>query len=120
LEILKIFKALADENRLRILNMLNQKELCVCELESILGINQSNASRHLIKLKDSGLIFFEKQAQFVFYKVDPQTVERYPFLKQVLNDELSKNPKFQNDLAKLDEFSKAGKFCDRESGPGCG
>ncbi|MGD9156009.1 MAG: metalloregulator ArsR/SmtB family transcription factor, partial [Bacillota bacterium] len=60
MNLLKILKALGDENRLRILNLLRQKKLCVCELESVLNMTQSNVSRHLIKLKDAELIESEK------------------------------------------------------------
>jgi ArsR family transcriptional regulator, arsenate/arsenite/antimonite-responsive transcriptional repressor len=42
--IVYIFKALADENRIRILNLLKNGELCVCDIEAVLGIKQSNAS----------------------------------------------------------------------------
>ena len=44
-------KALADPNRLRVLNLLGDRTLCVCDLEEVLGLNQSNLSRHLAKLK---------------------------------------------------------------------
>lgn len=60
MEFVEIFKALADENRLRILNVLNQGELCVCEIETLLGITQSNASRHLNKLKSLKIIDSDK------------------------------------------------------------
>lgn len=46
-DIVYTFKALADENRIRILNLLRSDELCCCDIESVLGIKQSNASRHL-------------------------------------------------------------------------
>ncbi len=47
LELVVILKALADETRLRMLHLLKDRELCVCEIEEVLGIQQSNASRHL-------------------------------------------------------------------------
>jgi ArsR family transcriptional regulator, arsenate/arsenite/antimonite-responsive transcriptional repressor len=60
MEIVYILKALADENRLRILNLLKNGELCVCDSEGVLGIKQSNTSRHLNKLKIAELIVSEK------------------------------------------------------------
>jgi len=51
MEIEKILKVLSDKNRLRILNMLEKKNLCVCEITEILGIKQPSVSRHLKKLK---------------------------------------------------------------------
>lgn len=60
MEIVYICKSLADENRIRILNLLKNEELCVCDIEAVLGIKQSNASRHLNKLKMAGIIASEK------------------------------------------------------------
>jgi len=56
MEIIEVLKALAHENRIRILNILAESELCVCELENIMQITQSNASRHLAELKQVNLI----------------------------------------------------------------
>ena len=67
---LEIFKAMADENRLRIINILMNYELCVCELEVILNMTQSNVSRHLAKLKNGGIISSTKYAQWIHYKLD--------------------------------------------------
>ena len=64
----KIFKALADLNRLRILNILARRELCVCEIEVILNLSQTNVSRHLAKLREAELIEAYKDAQWVHYK----------------------------------------------------
>lgn len=76
----EIMKALADENRLRILNLLNRNLLCVCELETILELNQSNISRHLAKLRNIGIIIAEKDAQWVHYKVDDEFKRENPEL----------------------------------------
>ena len=52
----KIFKALSDPNRLRILKMLQTKDLCVCEITSVLNLATSTVSKHLSILRDSGFI----------------------------------------------------------------
>jgi ArsR family transcriptional regulator, arsenate/arsenite/antimonite-responsive transcriptional repressor len=114
MSLIKIIKALADENRLRILNLLNHKELCVCEMESILGMTQSNVSRHLIKLKDAELIESEKQGQFVFHKVNPQVLEQFPFVQGLLVQELVKMKKGKEDFDKLQILMAQGKLCERE------
>ena len=54
--IINILKTLSDVNRLRILNLLNQKPLCVCEIEYLLELNQSNLSRHLRNMNQLGLL----------------------------------------------------------------
>lgn len=64
-------KALADPNRLRILNLLGDRTLCVCDLEEVLGLNQSNLSRHLAKLKAAGLVTSKKSGLFIYYTRKP-------------------------------------------------
>ena len=65
-----IFKALADETRLAILALLLEHgELCVCDVESVLGISQSKASRHLRYLKNAGLVEDRREGTWVHYRV---------------------------------------------------
>ena len=79
-EIVYIFKALADENRIRILNILRNGELCGCDIEAVLGIKQSNVSRHLNRLKVAGIIYSDKKAQWVYYQLNDKIFQRFPFL----------------------------------------
>lgn len=65
----KIFKALADRNRLRILKMLEGRPLCVCEMTAVLGIAQSSVSRHLGILRDAGLVDDKKEGQWMIYSL---------------------------------------------------
>jgi ArsR family transcriptional regulator len=115
MNLIKVMKALADENRLRILNLLTHKELCVCEMENILSMTQSNVSRHLIKLKDAELIESEKQGQFVFHKVNPEVLEQFPFVQNLLMQELVKMKKSKDDLNKLKALNDQGMLCEREN-----
>lgn len=71
MESVDLFKALADTNRLRILSLLDQGPLCVCDLESVLGLQQSNLSRHLAKLKQAGLVTSRKKGLFIYYSRRP-------------------------------------------------
>lgn len=96
----EFFKALGDENRLRILNLLMNYELCVCELEVILGLNQSNVSRHLGKLKNNGIISGYKDAQWIHYKVDDSFKSENKMLIEYLADMFNKKSIFKNDLRK--------------------
>ncbi len=61
MDISEVLKALADPNRLRILNLLHERTLCVCDLESILKLNQSNLSRHLATLRHAGIVTVGKK-----------------------------------------------------------
>lgn len=80
-----IFKALADESRLRILSQVLKAEMCVCEIEQCLGLTQSNASRHLNILKNSGILDSYKNAQWTYYKISDEFInnnkELYDYLK---------------------------------------
>lgn len=66
----KIFKALSDSNRLRILKMLQSKTLCVCEIREILNLATSTVSKHLSILKDAGFTVEEKDGKWVNYKIN--------------------------------------------------
>ena len=68
-----VFKALADETRLRIFRLLSQQELCVCEIEDILDLPQSLVSNHLAVLRRNGLVESRRDAEdarWVFYRAN--------------------------------------------------
>jgi ArsR family transcriptional regulator len=71
-EIERIFKALADRTRLRILGLLLGGQVCVCDLHDSLGIPQSKASRHLAYLRRAGLVQAEKRGLWVYYRLAEQ------------------------------------------------
>jgi ArsR family transcriptional regulator len=66
----KILKAAADRNRLRILNMLQDRPLCVCEITAVLQLSQSTVSGHLRILKDAGLVLDSKSGLWVEYQLN--------------------------------------------------
>jgi len=68
----KIFKALSDPNRLRILKALQTKVLCVCEIRELLQLANSTVSQHLSILKDEGFIVEEKSGKWVNYSINPR------------------------------------------------
>jgi ArsR family transcriptional regulator len=102
----RMFKALADETRLRILYLLQQKELCVCEIVKILGINQSKASRHLAYLKNAGLVEDSREGVWIYYSLDKSKEQFWQHLLAYLNGCLDGNQVLSADLAKLEEVSK--------------
>jgi ArsR family transcriptional regulator len=63
----RLFKALSDETRLRILALLQAGELCVCDLMAILDLPQSTVSRHLAYLRNAGLVDDRRQGVWMFY-----------------------------------------------------
>ena len=64
----KVFKALGDPTRLRIVKLLENGELCVCQLIAVLGMGQSRISRHLSILKGAGLIVDDRKGKWVHYR----------------------------------------------------
>jgi ArsR family transcriptional regulator len=68
----RIFKALADATRLRILKLLEVREMCVCEVMIALGLTQPTTSHHLGILENAGLIKGRKEGKWVFYSIANQ------------------------------------------------
>ncbi|MDY0223366.1 MAG: metalloregulator ArsR/SmtB family transcription factor [Desulfobacterium sp.] len=64
-ELLKVMKAASDPGRVKILKMLEQRVMCVCEIHTILGIAQSTASKHLKTLEEAGLVSSYKEGLWV-------------------------------------------------------
>jgi DNA-binding transcriptional ArsR family regulator len=85
----EVFKALADETRLRVLNLflLSEEPLCVCEIVDALKIPQYNVSKHLTLLKHAGLVDVEKEGLWGYYHLkqdEPKNCELFGFLKGYL------------------------------------
>lgn len=73
---LKIFKSLSEESRIRIFHLLmNNKELSISDFELILGFTQTKTSRHLIYLKNAGLLGSRRVDQWVFYYILEEYIE---------------------------------------------
>jgi ArsR family transcriptional regulator len=68
----RLFKALGDETRLRIVALLSHGELCVCHLEEALGLAQPNVSRHLGILRMAGVVEHRREGSWVYYRLVPQ------------------------------------------------
>lgn len=77
----ELFKGLADGTRLRILAMLAQGEVCVCEIHEGLGVPQPTASRHLAYLRRVGLVEGRRQGLWVYYRLAEPTD---PILQTIL------------------------------------
>jgi ArsR family transcriptional regulator len=65
----KVFKALSDESRIRILKMLENRPLCVCEIQHVLKGSQPNISHHLKTLHEAGLVESEKDGLWISYRL---------------------------------------------------
>jgi DNA-binding transcriptional ArsR family regulator len=65
----KIFRALAEEKRLKILRLLTFREMCVCELTAALNLTQPNLTHHIKKLENADLVDHEKRGKWVYYSI---------------------------------------------------
>ena len=70
----KIFKALSDPTRARIIYILSQSPLCVCDISTILDMTQSSISHHLRVLRDTKLVKFKREGKLVIYSLDDDHV----------------------------------------------
>lgn len=109
----KLFKALSDETRLRMLSLLWNGEMCVCEIEKCLNLTQSNASRHLTTLKDAGFLTSFKKAQWAYYKLNESFYENNTELMNYLSRSLKTLPTYNRDLEELKKY--AGEDLCREN-----
>lgn len=90
-EFVKVFRALAEPTRQRIVKLLALQGLYVCELEQALGVGQSNVSQHLRVLKEARLVREEKEGWWTRYSLDREYMNRVlkewdAFLEQPLDD----------------------------------
>ena len=97
-----VLKALSDETRLRIINLLYEGELCVCDVMEVLQISQAKASRHLIYLKNAGLTKDRKVAQWAYYSLTKD--ESLKFIDSLVYDNLRKLKVYNTDLDNLKEW----------------
>ncbi len=101
----QIYSMLSDKNRLRILKLLEQKPMCVCELTYVLGIRQPSVSRHLRKLKEADLIDSRQDGPWHEYFINRKEDEHTRILMGLLSGWLNDDPVIVEDI------EKAAKTC---------
>ena len=97
----RLFRALGDETRLRIVALLSHGELCVCHLETALDLNQSNASRQLGILKSSGIVDSRRDGTWVYYFITAQEHETVAKALEVLTKAFGAERALRADHARL-------------------
>ena len=111
-EILDIFKALADEGRLRILRSIDQSELSVAELVQALEMPQSTVSRHLKPMREAGLVESRRDGTSVFYNRGPLFNDAA--FAPLLNEHLKEIPVANRDAAAVDRVLDLRRKISRE------
>ena len=94
------FAALADPTRLRLLNLMNGREVCVCYFVEILKQSQPKISRHLAYLKKAGLVDARREGKWMHYRISDLDASVAPILAATL-DSLQADRVMQADLARL-------------------
>ena len=108
----KAFKALSDETRLRILNILMERECCVCEVIQALDISQTRASRNLAALYDAGFLKLRKDGLWSLYSIDKDGMEEYlADLMQAVTKTLEGNEAVKQDRERLWKAERVGPGC---------
>jgi len=86
-----IAKALGHPSRLMIVDALQEKEICVCELTELVGADQSTVSRHLSVLKNAGLVDTRKEGPMIFYRLRVKCLEGFFMcIENVLKENLER------------------------------
>ncbi|MCX8127093.1 MAG: metalloregulator ArsR/SmtB family transcription factor [Dehalococcoidia bacterium] len=109
---LRIFKALSDETRLRILGVLLVRECCVCEVMQALEISQTRASRNLGILLDAGLLKQRRDGRWTLYRIDREGLEeRLPGLLSAMAAVLEEQETVVADRRRLEKSARVGPGC---------
>jgi len=116
-DVVKAMKALADETRLRIFNVLLERECCVCEVMQALDISQTRASRNLGILHDAGFLRMRKEGLWRFYSVDQDMVkEYYVLLMEAVRKSLQNDEMAALDRKRLKTAERLGPACAKKRG----
>ena len=107
-QLVQFFKSLSDETRLRIMMLLTQGELCVCDLMVVLDEPQSKVSRHLAYLKHSGLTNSKRAGVWMHYRLKEPADNIHRAELDFLKEKLSCHPELRRDREKLLELKKKG------------
>ena len=104
-DLTKLFAALSDPTRLRLLNLMDGREVCVCYFVEILGQGQPKISRHLAYLRSAGVVAARREGKWMHYSIQRPTDVGGATILDATIASLKANRKMQSDLAKL------GKAC---------
>ena len=100
-DLVRLFAALADPTRLRLLNLMAGREVCVCYFVEILKQGQPKISRHLAYLRNAGIVTARREGKWMHYSIQrPNDVAANSILEAVLAN-LAESPDMQADLARL-------------------
>ena len=101
MKLVQIYRCLCDETRLRILNLLSHRSLCVCHLQDILDRPQTQVSQHLARMKKDGLVEARRHNNWMIYSLPKAVPETLDAHLRCLQDCVQTETIFATDLAAL-------------------
>jgi len=96
-----LFRALADPTRLRLLNLIGNREICVCYFVEILGMSQPKISRHLAYLRRVGIVASRRDGKWMHYRLSIPKEEAIAALLRETLKHLAAKPEMQRDIVRL-------------------
>ncbi|NQT35894.1 MAG: winged helix-turn-helix transcriptional regulator [Planctomycetes bacterium] len=111
-EVVQFCRALADETRLRILNLIARQELCVCRIVDVLGLGQSKVSRHLAHLRNAGLVNDRRDGAWMYYSLAQPDGELHRRVVEWLRQAENEIPMAAADLAALESMGQCIDLCE--------
>lgn len=116
-DLMKITKALADENRIRVLLALRGGELCACQITELFGLAPSTMSKHLSILYQASLVDSRKDGRWIYFRLPdgkaPATVQK---AIDWISKAAGKEPRIQEDAQRLEKILKLdpSEICKRQ------
>ena len=107
-----MFRAFSDRTRLRILHLLRDGEVCVCDLVDTIGAPQPKISRHLAYLRKAGLVQARKEGLWSYYTLAPARNQFHQKLLDCLTCCFGSVPELAKDAAALRSSKSCEKCCD--------
>jgi ArsR family transcriptional regulator, arsenate/arsenite/antimonite-responsive transcriptional repressor len=101
LSLVVLFRALADPTRLRLLNLIGNREICVCYFVEILGMSQPKISRHLAYLRRTGVVASRRDGKWMHYRLSVARDEAVAGVLRETLKHLAVGPEMQRDIARL-------------------
>jgi ArsR family transcriptional regulator, arsenate/arsenite/antimonite-responsive transcriptional repressor len=110
--LIKIYKVLSDESRLRVLNLLLERACCVCEVMQALDITQSKASRGLTALYDTGILKLHKESVWSLYSIDWDGMDtHFKAILKATTGTFRENKTMEADRVRLQKAKRVGPAC---------
>jgi ArsR family transcriptional regulator len=98
-----LFKTLSDPTRLRLLNLLAEEEVCVCDLQGTLGLDQPKVSRHLAQLRRAGLVEVERDGKWMHYRLARHGDPLVQNILEGLRAWMRRHPHFNSERGRLEK-----------------